>query len=561
MNPADPTKATGMARILKVLLLPLFLLIVVLVSYVVTQYRSVPIQVSSETTYLTESLDEDGLPNYVQHVHKQLMKGVTPENNGAVPFWQAAGSQAIPPEKQVWYFAQLGMPVPPPRDPTFDVYDAAAEEIRANGSPSGDAYDIAAGVITRPWRRGELPRLAKWMEDRSEEFGLLDQAATRSRFACPSPEASGECSVVELTWPHLIVMKGMHRNLSARAMLRMGEGDMDGAWRDCQTMFRLANHIESQSLIGWLMKVAAYGQALTTTSALVEVETNAQRVKEIEAFVAKLPPIVDARQIINDFERLMYMSAVVDLSRGRFGIGALTGRTTTVSRAVDWNQILRRGNEAFDALGQALEGDRQQQMENVANWEGEFIVRPEEIGFVGKATRSATLTGRSRTVSDILIATMTPACLSAADAKRNLAIQLHQFRLRARLNAYRCEHGQFPESLTALGADPAMLRDPVNETSYAYERTGNGFFLYSLGANGHDEQGGNKRRKLYRGVEASKAESLLSEPELVQLEKQLAVSRTEWDERHVEALADGDDIAARSPVFAPAPRDVSEAPK
>lgn len=334
-------------------------------------------------------------------------------------------------------------------------------------------------------------------------------------------------------------------------MLRMGEGDMDAAWSDCQTMFLLANRAEAQSLIGWLTKISALEIALQTTSALVEVDSDVDRVREIEAFVAKLPSVEDARVMIDKYERIMYLSAVVDLSRNRYGLKELTGGKGDSPRGLDWNQILRRGNEAFDTLLQAMEGDRQQQADKLQKWETEFVIQFKEIEFIERMKRMATQNGRTRTFSDILIALMMPAALRAADTKRNLALQKHQLRLRALLNAYRCEQKRFPESLDSLNADPTLLIDPVNKTPFKYQRTDNGFFLYSFGINGRDEQGCNKRQLQYRGVYVPKVNSLLSEFELVELEKRLNVSRLDWAERQVESLAVGDDIATRSPIVVP----------
>ena len=182
----------------------------------IAQLRSVAVRVSPETTYLTEPLDEDGLPNYVEHLGEQMMQGVTPENNGAVPFWQAAGSKRISPEQRTWYFAKLGMPVPKEREPAFDIYFVAAQEILATREPPEDVYAVAGDLLSRPWRRSELPELAQWLDAHADDFTLLEQAASRDRFACPSPEAGGECSVVNLTWPHLMVLRQMQRNLAGR---------------------------------------------------------------------------------------------------------------------------------------------------------------------------------------------------------------------------------------------------------------------------------------------------------------------------------------------------------
>ena len=49
------------------------------------------ITISKETTYITEPLRADGCVDYVAAVKRHCSEGVTPENNAAIPFWQAVG--------------------------------------------------------------------------------------------------------------------------------------------------------------------------------------------------------------------------------------------------------------------------------------------------------------------------------------------------------------------------------------------------------------------------------------------------------------------------------------
>ena len=65
--------------------------------------------ISRETTYITEPLAEDGLPDYEAYVWNKYGKGVTPENNAAVPIWRAVGPNPIPEKIRGELFQQLGM--------------------------------------------------------------------------------------------------------------------------------------------------------------------------------------------------------------------------------------------------------------------------------------------------------------------------------------------------------------------------------------------------------------------------------------------------------------------
>jgi len=64
-------------------------------------------------------------------------------------------------------------------------------------------------------------------------------------------------------------------------------------------------------------------------------------------------------------------------------------------------------------------------------------------------------------------------------------------RLAFALKCYRSQHGKYPETLTSLvpGFLPVLPPDPFTGAPYAYQPEGEGFVIYSLGANGKDDGG------------------------------------------------------------------------
>ena len=73
------------------LLITVLVFIVAAIVWFVGQlfFINTDIVVSKQTTWLTEPLADDGLPDYAAYLLEQGREGVTPENNGAVPFLQA----------------------------------------------------------------------------------------------------------------------------------------------------------------------------------------------------------------------------------------------------------------------------------------------------------------------------------------------------------------------------------------------------------------------------------------------------------------------------------------
>ena len=68
------------------------------------------ITISKETTYITEPLRADGYVDYMAALNRRFSQGVTPENNAAVPFWQAVGPKGIDKKVRKKYFELLGIP-------------------------------------------------------------------------------------------------------------------------------------------------------------------------------------------------------------------------------------------------------------------------------------------------------------------------------------------------------------------------------------------------------------------------------------------------------------------
>lgn len=54
---------------------------------------SLPFEVSTETTLITEPLTEAGRLDYGAALNQMMKKGVTPETNAAVYYWRAIGPQ------------------------------------------------------------------------------------------------------------------------------------------------------------------------------------------------------------------------------------------------------------------------------------------------------------------------------------------------------------------------------------------------------------------------------------------------------------------------------------
>ena len=111
-----------------------------------------PITVSRETTFLTEPLAADGLPDYGAAVLASLGPAPAPEDNAAVELLQVMWPLEIDAADLPAVCTALGIPHAPPADPLRgDPRDDAAAKV------TREMMDAAS---ERPWTAAEFPELA-----------------------------------------------------------------------------------------------------------------------------------------------------------------------------------------------------------------------------------------------------------------------------------------------------------------------------------------------------------------------------------------------------------------
>ncbi|MEM1304769.1 MAG: hypothetical protein AAGG46_07720, partial [Planctomycetota bacterium] len=238
-----------------------------------------PIIVSKETTRVLAPLAADGLPDYDAVILARMKRGVTPENNGAVPFWRVmwdeyeGGYSDVTPQQPKRFCQEIGLPYPPPaedriepmgsdknrraavamlrerlpRQPAIvDAADATAEELHTisaggvdlHGMSDEDAVrseqvdNIVWGVYDRPWSRQDVPAMAEWLDRNQQQIDLLIEAAEHSDWYSP-PAGLLDDNRNDLSLPlsNIQALREAARILNTRAYFHLGEERHAAAWR------------------------------------------------------------------------------------------------------------------------------------------------------------------------------------------------------------------------------------------------------------------------------------------------------------------------------------------
>ncbi len=105
------------------LLLTLVLAGLFVLAWVFWPVSAPPLRIARDTTYLTGPLNSDGTVNYLAALNQLLSDGATPENNAAIPIFQALGPEMIDATARAAVLQDLGISQLPPPGQCFVRYE------------------------------------------------------------------------------------------------------------------------------------------------------------------------------------------------------------------------------------------------------------------------------------------------------------------------------------------------------------------------------------------------------------------------------------------------------
>lgn len=475
-----------------------FLILVAISSVLAAYWRR--IEIGYDTTRLTAPVRPDGSIDYLAALNEELSKGVTPENNAAIPLLRAYGpgdNERIDPAF-VLVCKALNVGVPPAEEGTIELsYFLSRNKKDRPGDDLTDDADVEKleDRIKQPWRAEELPDVAAWVRRHDAALVHLHDAADRPRYFMPLVQGNVEPRMVIMT-----LLPALHRSRSlanvacARAMMRLGEGDAAGALADLMAVRKVARHIAQGStlvelLVGMSMDdLASENERVAATSGQV----SAEQLRRYAAELAALPPLPSAMKVVDRGERFILLDTLQVASRHGFirtstMAGAMRGQEIgrmswlDMVTPVNYNAALRRANSLLDrfvAVGK----------------EPTYARRNAAITSIEDDLRALQAKGAMLIVApgDMMIAVLFPGLLKieqrcqAQEMSRDLTI------LALRLEAWKHDQGAYPDRLGELAPQQSLGRIPQDrflDGPLHYHADDDGYLLYSVGANMRDDQG------------------------------------------------------------------------
>ena len=485
---------------------------------------------------------QQGQVDYLEFVNQQLSAGIAPHKNWEVAVRQIAGpvptgegNHFLPGWDEasgVAYYQRLGI-APPESDAEFPFPDARFPGSGKNATPEERELSKAFSNIEGPWSATDHPKIAAWLTANADWIDKAVEESRRSRCYLPlarsqaafdawidkfhseSPKAEAvPKSVADFVmgdhpWTlspfrrlHEVEVaqhsRSISRVLRTRALLRIGEGNIDGAQEDILALHRIARLLAQgtpdQAMFGIVIEnIACY----TAASMLESGKLDRKTCRDYLASLEKLQPTVDDETTYFELVRCQTLAAMQTVGTQEKGKlrslltaapSAVAAETVQRIEDIDWAVACGVFNRRFDELVKVLdESDpsvRRYQFEKIAptteyeSGDTQLLrdIRSAKDGkavaeLIGEAYYSAALANRPKMLASVraLLVVIKAACAA---------------------NLYHHEHGAFPDDVAKLDAilsKPAI--DPLDGNPVRILKRDGQFIVYSIGPNLVDNEG------------------------------------------------------------------------
>jgi len=443
---------------------------------------------------------EDGTINYYQVLVDRYSARVTPENNGAVPLVRALGPKVFDEKIREEALALLGLSDLPEDGPYLERLDNYYERTASLDQPE-DYDDIAVleEITSRPWSAAEYPIAAGWLEDSEGPLVLIVEATQRSHFYMPKISLDDPPTFATALLPELSSVRQVVWALSARAMLKLDSGDVEGAWQDLLVMHGLGTRTgRSSTLIELLVGMGMDGSATRAGEAIItsSLATNDQ-LRSMLADMHTLSPTPGMATVL-EAERLMALDCVMMLKRAALSTDppeVLGIKLEGAAMAfVDWDTVEESVDKWYGWLAAAtLHENYAEHRRLTRDLQSEFHTWREKVQravSLGRADRKI----RTEAVELALLTTIWPEVQRIRALHEEFAAKRELNELAAAALLHAMEHnGEFPAELADLAPDylSEIPVDGFTGEAMRYVRTDDGCKIYSVGPNMIDDGGFN----------------------------------------------------------------------
>ncbi len=352
-----------------------------------------------------------------------------------------------------------------------------------------------------PWKREDHPLIARWMDANEKPLELVIGASRRSQYFAPLFISDDDALFGRFGFPLIDAHRTAAQLLGKRALLKLGEGQVESAWNDLHACRRLAR-LSAQGLISTdgSIAMAVDGIGSYYQVKIVEhAELTAQQCLAFRRQLGELPAFPSVDHYVEPGERFAVLDLICKFAQLGTELPVELEKAKredllpAASNNIDWNVVLRTVNAWRDRFTAAAtisdESKRWSELRKVSSeLRAEYQVAKERAASIA-AELSPHVAGEAFGViaAQAFLSTYLgpPAWqkrVSTTDDLLKIALAIAQFK---------AEHGKLPGNLAVF--EPTYFEkvplDPATGASFVYRVTDKGYILYGLGPNGQDDGG------------------------------------------------------------------------
>ena len=203
--------------------------------------------------------------------------------------------------------------------------------------------------LGKPWTFDDLPMLKDWLDENEAGIDLLVEAVHKPVFYAPMVRKSEDELLVTRSGAQ--AFREFARTIQARAMYRIGIGNIDGAIDDVIAAYRLARHVGKYgTLVDYLVGIALEGMAVSIpVGGNPSAPPSQEQLQRLFDTIRALPPSQKLEDCL-EAERLSVLSILQEYALGKKVDMFALPESGLWCAGVDWNFVFREMNNVFDSI-------------------------------------------------------------------------------------------------------------------------------------------------------------------------------------------------------------------
>jgi dimeric dUTPase (all-alpha-NTP-PPase superfamily) len=562
------SKGTAKRRNRKIFYVPILLLVVLVVSYVIfdwifpkKQAERFPARftISQQTTIALGPVTKSGFIDYAEAINRKLGDGLAAKDNAAIDLIRALGptvdahafgvDDRTSEFQEIWKKLEMG-PFPDDREffMTIKQFHASLESAEPTTereqdppeiTPAQAAEDELESVLARPWKAEERPFLGKWLKKNETPLKLLNSALKKKAFFIPCQSVTPkQVSLLRQGMDDdaesLLVLPGtvsvsklveVRKALAAQAMLLLGEGRHEEAWKVLRDSHRLAALLSTNGSLMDLVLGVAFDMPLqdATLAFFQEKQIKPEFFKSMIRDLQNLEKYESPAKAYDLFERYLDLSYIMAYNHGgietalhlyrnspfekenelpvltEWGGRFFSRRQKQAMSQIQWDPVLKQTNDYFDKVVAALATpDRAARYAALKQLQADREMVKPAMRAAFKQWVDYLYRYQYESGWDMQKSTADFCTVLFSDNFLNIQRMLDRgeqkwinLAVAAALEAFKREKGAYPAKLSDLSPEylKEIPKDLFSQKELSYRRTANGYLLYSVGANETDDGG------------------------------------------------------------------------